>query len=119
MKKNQSYSKLAKMARKFVGIIFELFLPPTRKFFWAKKGKNQSSSKLAKMARKLVGNNFEILPIFFCGQNEQNQSCSKLAKNWSDFRPPLPPPQLGKKKCVYKNSILFQIGRNGEKICQK
>ena len=61
---NQSCSKLAEMARKFVGNNFRTFwTPPIQKknklppFDSTRRNiqKNQSYSKLAEMARKLVG----------------------------------------------------------------
>ena len=55
--KNQSCSKLPKMARKFVVNNFELFSPPPKKNkfaghtnFLVKNGKNQSCSKLHELA---------------------------------------------------------------------
>ena len=103
--------------------------------------KIQTCSKLAERAKKLVRNNFDI-PSPNWGLKKlvkwKNQSCSKLDKmtrknvdivikvvpNW--LYPP-PPPNWGRKKCGFldthansgqrkcltKNSNLFQIGWNG------
>ena len=103
MKKNQGYSKLAKMARKLVGNHFRLFDPPSRKEKYAKKyfdttppPKKKCWSKMKKI--KVTPNwlkwrenwskiifGFVLTPLpstrkTFLVKNEQNQSYSKLAK---------------------------------------
>ena len=103
IKKNQSCSKLAEMARKLVE---KVFLPPLTKKNRVPKQKqivkhekNQSCSKLAEMARKLVKNDlfltFQLPPknnlggvqIFFFKNGENKikvvQNWLKWQENWS------------------------------------